>query len=86
MRKTIVALLVAALLLSGCGAPEAPPETPDPHAGMVQVAAGNGTQMWVKEYEDLPRNPLRKVPRMVPRKVPRKLPRTATQTAAGNIV
>ena len=61
MRRKLIAALTAALLLCGCGAEETPPpqETVDPYAGMVQVESGSGTQMWVKEYEDLARNPLR---------------------------
>lgn len=61
MRKKIIGVLTAMLLLSGCGAAEVPmpAETIDPYAGMVQVDSGMGTQMWVREYEDVPRNPLR---------------------------
>ena len=51
-------LLCAALLLSGCG-PIRTPTEPDPYAGLVQVSSGRGTTMWVKEYDDVPRNPLR---------------------------
>ena len=50
-------LLLLPLLLSGCGALHAPAETADPYAGMVQVESGYGTQMWVKEYEELEVNP-----------------------------
>lgn len=61
MRRKLIAALTAALLLCGCGAEETPrpKATIDPYAGMVQVESGSGTQMWVKEYEDLPLNPLR---------------------------
>jgi GH25 family lysozyme M1 (1,4-beta-N-acetylmuramidase) len=44
------------LLLSGCGAA---PQPADPYAGMVQVESGYGTKMWVKEYPEVPVNPLR---------------------------
>ena len=60
MRKRGIGALAALLLLSGCGFwPRTPAETPDPHEGMVLVASGQGTHMWVKEYEDVPVNPLR---------------------------
>lgn len=58
-KRTISALLLC-LLLCGCGLKRPDPqpvETVDPYAGMVQVASGFGTKMWVKEYEALPVNP-----------------------------
>lgn len=63
MPKKIICVLCALLLLCGCGpirdpVPE-PVETVDPHAGMVQVESGYGTQIWVKEYKDVPVNPFR---------------------------
>ena len=62
MRKRGICVLAALLLLSGCGFwPRTPAETPDPHEGMVLVADGRGTHMWVKEYEDVPVNPLRNI-------------------------
>ena len=54
-----VSILLLALLLGGCGSPLArtPAETADPYAGMVQVASGFGTEMWVKLHEELEKNP-----------------------------
>ena len=57
-RLVSVLLLCSCLLLSGCGEEPEPPPTPNPHAGMVEVESGFGTTMWVKEYENLPVNPL----------------------------
>ena len=59
-RSAVAALaLAAALLLAACGSPFAlvPSPTADPYAGMVQVASGFGTDMWVKEYEELEVSP-----------------------------
>ena len=55
----IVIALAFALLLSGCGSILArmPAATVDPYAGMVQVASGFGTQMWVTKYEELEVSP-----------------------------
>ena len=52
-------ILLLALLLTGCGSPFArtPAATADPYAGMVQVASGFGTQMWVREHEELTVSP-----------------------------
>ena len=63
MRRKLIGALAAVLLLGGCslGGPKPPAETPDPHAGMVLVASGQGSHMWVKEYEDVPVNPLRDI-------------------------
>lgn len=64
MRKTLLAAVAAALLLCGCGrsgVSAQPAVTVDPYAGKVQVESGYGTKIWVKEYEELPVNPLRKV-------------------------
>jgi len=59
MRKGAVLCLLWALLLTGCGraAEREPAETADPYAGMVQVESGYGTKMWVREHEELERNP-----------------------------
>lgn len=65
MRKVrFAAALTALLLLCGCGAVNHAPRpvtTADPYAGKVQVESGYGTKIWVKEYEELPVNPLRNV-------------------------
>ena len=61
MKKRILSFIaVLALLvscLSACGRktqePSEPMETPDPHAGMVEVSDGSGGMMWVKEAPDL---------------------------------
>lgn len=60
MIKKLIAITLTTMLLlaAGCGE-EAPPEptpTLDPHAGEVLVSDGAGSFMWVKDYEDLPRN------------------------------
>ena len=51
----VLALLVS--LLTACkketAEPSEPMETPDPHAGMVEVSDGSGGMMWVKEAPDL---------------------------------
>lgn len=58
-RNLIVFILAAALLaLSACGGLSSPAATADPYAGMVQVQSGYGSEMWVKDYGDLPVNTL----------------------------
>ena len=59
----LVLTLALLLLLTGCGLtpPPAPVETVNPYAGLVQAESGYGTKIWVKEYEDVPVNPLREV-------------------------
>jgi len=63
MQKKFFLAIAALLILSGCGltSRHAPEATPDPCAGLVKVASGQGTHMWVKEYPDVPVNPLREV-------------------------
>ena len=63
-RKKLPVLLAALLLLSGCGKTVQNPKpvpTVDPYAGMVQADSGYGMKIWVKEYDDVPVNPLRAV-------------------------
>jgi len=60
MRKRFFLALCAALLLSGCSMIRQQ-EPVDTHPGMVHVASGQGTMMWVKEYTDVPVNPLRDI-------------------------
>lgn len=64
MKQILSAALAAAmLLLCGCNVvPPQPTPTPDPHAGMVLAESGYGTKIWVKDYKDLPLNPLREIP------------------------
>lgn len=71
MKRNIIvlsALLLAALLLTGCGSPfaRAPAATVDPYAGMVQVESGFGTQMWVRELEELEKSPFLGWSRLAP--------------------
>ena len=65
MQKRVIPILIACLLLlSGCGNSVfsgTPITTADPYAGMVQVESGYGTKIWVKEYKDVPVNPLREL-------------------------
>lgn len=65
MQKRLLPILIACLLLlGGCGNSVfsgQPVATVDPYAGMVQVESGYGTKIWVREYEDVPVNPLRDV-------------------------
>ncbi|MGN1002572.1 MAG: glycoside hydrolase family 25 protein [Oscillospiraceae bacterium] len=49
--RCLIPALALVLLLGGCGGKET---LYDPYEGMVQVESGFGTQMWVKEYEDVP--------------------------------
>ena len=58
-KLAVIGILLAALLLTGCGSPFArtPAATVDPYAGMVQVASGFGTMMWVPEHEELEVSP-----------------------------
>ena len=62
-KKLLPILILCLLLLSGCGKTlfSAPFETADPYAGMVQAESGYGTKIWVKQYEDVPVNPLREL-------------------------
>lgn len=63
MKKRILSLLVALLLLAGlfgCGKKETEPEptptpevTEDPHAGQVEVTNGAGGTIWVDEAKEL---------------------------------
>lgn len=59
IRKAMLPLLLIALLLCGCaGNPfNRIVKQVDPYAGLVQVESGYGTQVWVKEYEELAENP-----------------------------
>jgi len=52
-----VSVLALTLLLCACSARPAPAAA-DPHAGMVAVPGGEGTEIWVKEYDDVPVSPL----------------------------
>lgn len=61
-RMVLAILIIMISLLYGCGSVrrvETPVTTIDPYAGLVQVESGYGTQIWVREYEDVPVNPLR---------------------------
>lgn len=51
-------LCLALLLLCSCRTAPEPLVTADPYAGMVQVESGHGSLMWVKLYENVPRNTL----------------------------
>ena len=55
----IALILLAALLLPGCGSSpaRAPAATVDPYAGMVEVERGFGTKMWVRVHETLEVSP-----------------------------
>jgi GH25 family lysozyme M1 (1,4-beta-N-acetylmuramidase) len=56
-RKIISALVASAMLaLSACGGVTTPTVTVDPHLGQVLVSNGAGGEMWVKDYDALPRN------------------------------
>ena len=61
MKKRILSFVAVLALLVSCltackkepQEPSEPMETPDPHAGMVEVPDGSGGMMWVKEAPDL---------------------------------
>ena len=61
MKKRILSFIAVLALLVSCltackkepPEPSEPMETPDPHAGMVEVSDGSGGMMWVKEAPDL---------------------------------
>ena len=56
-RKKYIAVflvLCALLALAACASDSGSAPAADPYAGMVEVASGYGTQIWVKKYDDVP--------------------------------